>query len=184
MEVTKDISQPEIRVILDYWLGKRGAGVVPSVKAINPAEIAPSLLPWLFLFRRDDDGRFRCSLAGTGIVRIDGYDSTGRYLDEILTGDEKDERLKLFDHVVHTGMPLCYSGRRRMASKAERGFTRLLLPVSGGGAIDHVFGIIRFGPVDLPVSPRKARAGRLPSVTVRGKAMAGFGDAVPLAGGR
>lgn len=183
MEVTKDISQPEIRVILDYWLGKRGADVVPSVKAINPAEIDPNLLPWLFLFRRDDNGRFRCSLAGTGIVRVDGYDSTGRYLDEVLDGDEKEERLKLFDHVVHTGMPLCYRGRRRMASKAERGFTRLLLPVSGGGAIDHVFGIIRFGPVDLPVSPRKARAGRLPNVTVRGKTLPGFGAATTVTSG-
>lgn len=176
MQVTKDISQPEIRVILDYWLNKRGADVVPPVRAIDPTEIAPDLLPWLFLFRREDKGRFQCCLVGTGIVRIDGFDSTGRYLDDVLQGSEKKERIKLFDDVIHTAMPLCYRDRRRVSADAERGFTRLLLPVSGGGAIDHVFGIIRFGPLDPIEMQRKARTGRMPSVTVRGKTLPGFGQ--------
>lgn len=179
MDVTSDISQPEIRVILDYWLSKRGADVVPPVKAIDPSEISPDLLPWLFLFRREEAGRFRCSLAGTGIVRIDGFDSTGRYLDDILQGGEKKERIKLFDDVVHSAMPLCYRGRRPVSANVERGFTRLLLPVSGGGGvIDHVFGIVRFGSLEPAAIARRARAGRMASVTIRGKALPGFGASV------
>lgn len=184
MEVTKDISQPEMRVILDYWLSKRGTDIVPSVKAIDPAEIAPHLLPWLFLFRREDTGRFRCSLAGTGIVRIDGFDSTGRYLHDDLHGSGKAERIRLFEQVIQTGMPLCYRGQRQISADTQRGFTRLLLPVSaGGGVIDHVFGIIRFGPIDPVAMQRKARAGRMPSVIVHGKTLPGFGDAAPAHNG-
>lgn len=176
MDITDDISQPEIRVILDYWLSKRGADVVPPVKAINPSEISPDLLPWLFLFRREETGRFRCSLAGTGIVRIDGFDSTGRYLEDALQGVDKKDRTKLFDDVVRSAMPLCYRGRQPVSENIERSFTRLLLPVSGGsGAIDHVFGIIRFGALEPAATTRRVRAGRMASVTIRGKALPGFG---------
>ncbi len=180
MNLTNDISQPEIRVILDYWLSKRGTNVVPTVKAIDPSEISPALLPWLFLFRREESGRYRCSLAGTGIVRINGSDPTGRYLDDASQEGNEGERPDLFDHVVNTAMPRCYRGRWRVSRESERGFTRLLLPVSNtDGVIDHVFGIVRFGPVDPVGMRRKALSGRMPSVTVRGKALPGFGEAVP-----
>lgn len=131
------------RALYRYWLGKRRHGRVPAVRAIDPRELPPKDLPWLFLFRREGVRRFRCVLVGTGIVRLDGYDSTGRYIDDMSWTVNKPRQILLFEEAARTGLPLWYAGRRAVSEDSTRAFSRLLLPASADGySIDHICGML------------------------------------------
>lgn len=137
------------RALYRYWLGKRRLGRVPRVRAIDPVELPPRDLPWLFLFRREDRRRFRCLLLGTRIVALDSCDSTGRLIDDMPWLVNKPRQILLFEEAARTGLPLWYSGRRAVSGDSVRRFSRLLLPASRDGFdIDHVCGMLTVGTAE------------------------------------
>ena len=143
------IQEPEIREIFRYWLERRPSGGVPDWSSIDPRTIPHKYLPNLFLYEYEPEGRFRCKLIGTDLTRIFGRDETGRYLDEILEGAAATERLELFKQTVTSGRPVYYRCRITGARGERRPLSRILLPVSsGGGKIDQVFGMVRYGPAE------------------------------------
>jgi len=143
------IQEPEIREIFRYWLERRPPGGVPDWSSIDPRTIPHKYLPNLFLYEYVPEGRFRCKLIGTDLTRIFGRDETGRYLDEILDGTAATERLELFKQTVASGRPVYYRCRMTAARGERRTFSRILLPVSsGGGKIDQIFGMVRYGPAE------------------------------------
>lgn len=149
MAFTKKIREREIREIFEYWLKRRPHGGVPDRDSIDPRTIPHKYLPSLFLYEAEPEGRFRCKLIGTDITHILGKDETGQYLDEMLDPAVAKERSELFKQTVASGRPIYYRYRAVTARGDQRLFARILLPVSSAGdKANHVFGMVRYGPVE------------------------------------
>ena len=131
-----------------YWLEKRAGRAIPLRQDIGPGDIGSQNLPHLFLYRKEASGRFRCILVGTEIVKIFQRDETGLCLDEILPAYSRESRIKLFARCVEDQRPVYYGGPALIPTRDRRRVGRLLLPLSSDGKVaDHVFGIVRFGPI-------------------------------------
>lgn len=149
MAFANKIREKEIREIFRYWLDRRQGGGVPQRSSIDPNTIPHKHLPNLFLYQREPEGRFRCKLIGTEIVRVLGKDETGRYLDEMLDPSVDRETANLFEQTSTSGRPVYYRHRAVTARGEQRLFSRILLPVSSGrGGIDQIFGMMQYGPAE------------------------------------
>lgn len=147
MSFLESVREPEFREIFRFWLKRCRGGGVPVWHGISPAEIDPRFLPFLFLFAREEDGRFRCKLVGTELCRASGLNQTGRHLNAILPPAVARRRAGLFRHVLDTGRPLYYRGLEVAKPGEFRRCSRILLPVASSGPVpDLVFGMARFGP--------------------------------------
>jgi hypothetical protein len=81
-EFRKRLGGKDQRLLLDYWLAKRGPRRMPVRADIDPAELV-GLLPNLMLVDVvGDPARFRFRLVGTRVARASGEDRTGHFFDE------------------------------------------------------------------------------------------------------
>lgn len=168
MSFLDNIAEPGIRTLYQYWLKKRQGSTIPRKRNIDPAELPPELLPWMFMYRRELDEKYRCVLSGTGIALIDGQDATNRYLHEVEPAAAADNLRQLFAQTLEQGLPLYFSGRRagsdnrdgclaqillrngamngKLPGRTEHDGTTLLLPMSDNRLLNnHILGIFMFG---------------------------------------
>lgn len=139
------IPEPALRALYGHWAAHRGRGRIPTVRDMDALHMPPKILPWLFLFRRHENSRFRCILVGTGIVGVEGCDTTGWMLDNLPWTVDKARQIHLFEEAASTGLPIYYSGQWRTEPGALRFFSRLLLPVGRDTrTVDHIFGMVHF----------------------------------------
>jgi hypothetical protein len=83
---SRDASKGSIEALHRYWNGRAG-GEAPQRDDIDPADIKP-LLPFLYIVRYERDPfRVRYVLTGTEADRWNGFNLTGRYVDEFLAPD-------------------------------------------------------------------------------------------------
>jgi CheY-like chemotaxis protein len=131
---------PKLRRLHRYWLAKRGTLPWPDRRSIDPADLV-DILPHLGIVEIVGDGgerRFRYRLVGTAIVEAYGRDSTGRFIDETLTGAYRDFVLGLMREVVTTGRGI-YSASAFRLEDSGLSAERIFLPLSvGGGAIRQI----------------------------------------------
>jgi hypothetical protein len=81
-----DGSKGSIEALHRYWISRAG-GLAPQRDEIDPAEIK-ALLPFLYIIRYERDPfRVRYILTGTEADRWNGFNLTGRYVDEFLAKD-------------------------------------------------------------------------------------------------
>lgn len=81
-----DCREPAIRHLYDYWLRQRGPHRFPARSDLDPIAMKPALGGiMIFEIHPQPTGgyRFRYRLKGSAIVARDGFDMTGRYLDEL-----------------------------------------------------------------------------------------------------
>lgn len=184
------IAESGIRTVYGYWLEKRQGQLVPRKRNIDPAELPPQVLPWLFIYRRDRAGRYLCVLSGTGLALIDGRDATNRYLDEVEPADAADKLGQLFTRTLEEGLPLYFSGRRgglhggesclarlllrnRILSETSHGHTEqgcstLLLPISGNRLPNnHILGVVMFHEAARQGAGEELSRGDWPSSVVQ-----------------
>lgn len=127
-------ADPRLEAAYSYWLGKAASRPMPRRADIDPAEI-PKLLRDIMLVDVLPDGRYRYRLIGTANTEAHGVSATGRYLDEVLPGDEyKAHVLRLYDECVRERRAL-YSECLFLASDgAPARHTKVLfLPLSEDG---------------------------------------------------
>ncbi|PJI37480.1 PAS domain-containing protein [Ferrovibrio sp.] len=82
-----DCREPAIGHLYDYWQRQRGTHRFPARGDLDPIDMKPAL-GGITIFeihpKADGDGfRFRYRLIGSAIVARDGFDMTGRFLDEL-----------------------------------------------------------------------------------------------------
>ncbi len=136
------IADVRLRALFDYWREKRGDGAMPARADLDPLEI-PTLLPIIGLVDVLDGGaRFRYRLIGTEIVDVDGYDPTGRFLDEVLPDSGyADYLIGMFREVTRERRPLYGESDFRGQGPIERRVRRLFMPLSRDGrSVDMIFG--------------------------------------------
>jgi hypothetical protein len=81
-----DCREPANGHLFDYWQRQRATHRFPARSDLDPIDMKPALGGiTIFEVHRDGDGRprFRYRLIGSAIVARDGFDRTGRYLDEL-----------------------------------------------------------------------------------------------------
>lgn len=120
---------------LAYWERKCGSRPLPAYRDIDATEIPPSLLPFLQITERfDATGRIRYRLIGTGIVDAYGADLTGKYMDEIYSG----ERLRYVEAnyraVCDSRRPVLVVNRYHSTRPVSLVCHRLLMPLADDGA--------------------------------------------------
>lgn len=125
----------ELRAVRDYWNAKRGALPMPPRAAIDPMELRAHL-PFLLLvdvLPEADDFRFR--LAGTGITRQMGRDSTGKTVREAYAADPDMMAgiLDVFSRVVKLKRPVFKRGTLRVVQKDFVVSESVYLPLSDDG---------------------------------------------------
>lgn len=141
----ENIPEAQIRDIFQYWLDRRPADGVPTRGSIDPRTIPSEYLPYLFLYQRDEQGRFVCKLMGTELVEAMGRDETGRYLDCKQDPTASDDCLSLFLHALETRCPVYFRHRAKAGNGLPRLFARIVLPLSSKGNVaDQIFGMALF----------------------------------------
>ena len=86
----ESLAHPMHQVFCDYWHAIAPKHGLPGRHDFTPTDI-PRLLPWMLLLDIDDSDigrRFRIRLMGTGVVQRSGVESTGKWLDEAVSGPQ------------------------------------------------------------------------------------------------
>lgn len=127
---------PSISWIYDYWRAISPAGRLPGRQHMDPLDIAPVILPDIWLLDVVRPGpRFRFRLIGTEIVRKLGRDFTGRWLDE--TDDafrQRPEIIERYVATVETGRPTYRIGPARITRTKEfEMLQNIFLPLAADG---------------------------------------------------
>jgi CheY-like chemotaxis protein len=118
-----------------YWLEKRGTRRWPDRRTIDPAELK-EILPKLALIEvlGDEQGpRFRYRLVGTSIVDAYRTNPSGKFIDEVTTGEYRNFILSLLEEVATEGLAI-YSSSAFRFEETGLSAERLFLPLSIGNS--------------------------------------------------
>lgn len=118
-----------MRLLLCYWAAARDGTAMPRRPVFDPLRF-PDLMPLMQLHERKAGGRYLCRVSGTEVVAASGYESTGRYLDEVVLNGHQASRAVLFDRCLASGLPLFYDGRLMVPDREWKRLQRLLLPLA------------------------------------------------------
>lgn len=100
---------------------------------MDPVEIAPRLLPNLQITELVDGGRIRYRLAGTAIVQAYGVELTGKYYDELFSG-ERLRRIEAHHQMIcREKRPLFVCNPYRSARDVHLICTRIVMPLCEDG---------------------------------------------------
>ena len=131
-ETAHDPSDPDLKALHEYWAGKCGGRKMPSRSDIDPTEI-PGLLPHVFIAEVHQPGRFRFRLVGTAICERWGENYSGKWLDELSLGEERDAVLQQYAHALQSAAPSYDSAEFTSEFGRYLNYRRLLLPLSCDG---------------------------------------------------
>lgn len=137
MDVSEVNLPKPLSLLYSYWLAKRGDRQMPSRADINPVEMQAFLSHTMLidvLTDAQDVTRFRMRLVGTHVVDGYGGEVTGKYLDELELGDQRDKLIEACLHSVNNKKPAYLSGAiRHKISDDILTYERLGLPLSSDG---------------------------------------------------
>jgi len=146
-EFRKNIcNDPILGPAFTYWKSKCGTRTAPSRRDIDVMEIPRRLLPYLQITERAEDGkRIRFRLVGTSIVEAYGTELTGKYMDEVYSGDRLRYIEVNYRTVCEKKRPLLVINRYCSTRDVPLVCNRLLMPLcSDGTTIDQFLTAMRF----------------------------------------
>lgn len=127
------IESPILQHLYDYWRQKRGTRALPARRDLDPVEI-PSILPNVILLDVvSETQRMRARVVGTKVVGWYGSDYTGKYLDEIDFGDQRDQVLSDYRACLSSAKPQLEFRQFRTDSDILIRMERVILPLSDDG---------------------------------------------------
>jgi hypothetical protein len=149
------IADEGIRRFFQYWLDKRGERKYPARADLDPLDFAyvlgdvvivearpastGSRWPWAFRYR----------LVGTKIVERDGYDLTGRTVDDLPEPEYRERVRATWLEVCQTGRP-AHRVRDLLLDRRMRRYEVVVLPLASNGEdIDMLISVQR----QLPSRP-------------------------------
>lgn len=127
---------PRFRRLADYLASKAPQGKLPGRQHIEPTELV-DVLPWLMLMdvvpQPDGKPRYRLRLVGTEAALIQGSDSTGKFLDEILTTSEGKDVIAGYDEMRRTHLPQHRRGVLVVPGREHVPYERVAFPLASDG---------------------------------------------------
>jgi hypothetical protein len=129
-------ANPRFRRLADYLAAKAPPGKLPGRQHIEPTELA-ELLPWLMpidaVAQQDGTTRYRLRLVGTEAASIQGSDSTGKFVDEVLTGSEGKDVVAGYDEIRRTRQPQYRRGVVAITGREYVPYERIAFPLARDG---------------------------------------------------
>jgi hypothetical protein len=124
-----------LTALLAYWNHHRRGRTVPDRADIDPVDIGAGLLPHVALVDVIDGGaRFRNRLVGTAIIERWGFETTGCFLDEIMSeGGYREFIHELYRDACRHRAPVYSSSLFRWDIGTHMSTRRLYLPLTHGG---------------------------------------------------
>lgn len=117
-----------------YWEFKRGDRPAPSRADIDPVEMKDFLSNTMLIdvvHSPVSDMRFRMRLTGTHIVYTLGFEFTGKFMDELDLGEERDNLLSACGNIVTEMKPEYITGKINHPSQRGQLFFKCLgVPLS------------------------------------------------------
>jgi|SRR5579862_4719368 len=137
MNVQSEIERnARFRRLADYLAAKAPPGKLPGRKHIDPLELA-DLLPWIMLIDviplPSSEPRYRIRLAGTEVVAIQGSDGTGKFVDEVLTGNEGGDVIRGYGEILRTRAPQYRRGSVATPGREHVPYERVAFPLASDG---------------------------------------------------
>lgn len=150
------VKDARLKVLLDYWRGKRSAAPMPSRADIHPREFKAHL-PRIFLIDVHEDGGFSFRLAGTAIVDLFGCEPTGKRLEQAMGPQAGKLASAVFTAAAEYGRPMRTLGAMDWWRPPQK-------PAAYAPA--HDLAHMTFEAVHLPLSPDGAQVNIILSAMV------------------
>jgi hypothetical protein len=128
----EDITSEKLRRLFDYWDGKRGDRPLPARGDLDPVDFHYALANVALINVLRDPLRFRFRLVGTEIVRRDGTDLTGKYIDDHPLPEYRALLRQTYGDIVAGGTPAVFR-RERLMDEKLRQYEVLYLPLAADG---------------------------------------------------
>jgi hypothetical protein len=139
--------EPLLAAVYDFYVSRRGRRPMPSRVDIDPLEMPRFVLPYLTLLDVVDGGaRFRWRLTGTEVVSYFGRDATGRFGEDVLSGDHLAFANSLVAHVCRCRLPVYAHVVFHWPEARTMAASRLYLPLGDEAAgVTQILGAHSFG---------------------------------------
>ena len=131
------------RALLQLWHQKRGGRAVLKRADIDVFDLR-DYLPRIIIYEAvGNPPRFRYRLYGTLVSHYSGRDSTGRFLDEIMSPETSRDYHEILFWICEGQQPLRTTGTLHYLDRSFVTFESVSLPVStGGGRVDPVLSAV------------------------------------------
>jgi hypothetical protein len=143
----RDLSDPMVLEILNYWYAKRGARKMPSPKDIDPVDFARHL-PHLMMIQVDyDPFRLTYRLIGEEVAYSHGINLRGR---PVFDANEHTPQLgsmlhELYKAVATLHRPLGVGGSMEFGGRGHMSFEAAYMPLSfEGERTDRIFTVTSY----------------------------------------
>ena len=133
------VTDPQLRLLLDYWRSKKRGRAMPSRADIDPTELPGSLWPHLILLDVVHEGdlpRFRYRVLGSTFVHAFARNPTGEFIDEALPARNgySEYVTGIYREIVAIKKPIYTENSFTLDGQVVPMFTRRLsLPLSADG---------------------------------------------------
>ena len=144
---------PRFRRLADYLASKVPPGKLPGRQDVEPTEIS-ELLPWIMLIdvlaQPHAPPRYRIRLVGTEVVKIQGSDGTGKYVEEVLNKDEAAAILRGYGAIIRSREPGYRRGIVATTGREHVNYRRIAFPLARDGEHVDMFMFIFVRDEDRP----------------------------------
>lgn len=130
--------RPELRDLAALWERQRGSRSIPDRADFSPFELQP-YLPRVLIYevmQEDSRRRFRIRLYGTLISKYSGRDSTGKYVDEIMSPQAYEDFNRGLSWATDNRKPLRAAGSYHFVDRSFVKFESITLPLGLRGSED------------------------------------------------
>lgn len=147
--------EPVLRAVYEFCAARCGGRAMPRRADIDAVELPRFALPYLMLLDVVDGGaRFRWRLIGTEVVSRFGRDATGRFADEVLSGEYLAFLTSLVAHVCRSRAPVYSQSIFRWDGARTLATSRLFIPLGDEAGATQILGAHAFGTrASQPRSP-------------------------------
>jgi hypothetical protein len=153
--------EPLLSAVWEFCAARRAGRSMPSRADMDPVDMPRFVLPYLVLFDVFDQGaRFRWRLAGTAVVNYFGRDATGRFGEEVLSGEYLAFITSLTKHACRSRVPIFSHAIFHWEATRTMTTSRLYVPLGDDTVgVTQILGAHDFGA--------KARLARNPATLLR-----------------
>jgi hypothetical protein len=138
-------ADPVLRAVLAYWEEKRRDRPMPRRGDIDPIELRAVLSHLQITEVIDGGSRFRYRLVGTAIVEAFGAEFTGRYVDELISGERDTFVHACYRAVCASRRPAFVRSKYATTKNIDLTANRMLVPLSEDGTgVNQILGALTF----------------------------------------
>ncbi|MBS4047294.1 MAG: PAS domain-containing protein [Alphaproteobacteria bacterium] len=138
------LDKPILQQLQAYWDEKRGSRPYPGREDIDPLELRFIIGHLILVDIEPDPLRFRYRLFGTAIVQRQGFDMTGKYLDQHPWPELAEKARETYTEVIESGQPALIR-RRGLFNDGYVDHQSLILPL-GHSRVEMILSGVVFTP--------------------------------------